>query len=443
MNVPRRAWSLALAIFAAMLAMPLFVWLILPRPGPPPPRPPRVREKVAVVATSREEAPPPADTPARREARPAITAEAADEAPSPDVVSGTVLDSDGQPVIGAAVGCDDRSTHLTSTSDANGHFELAAEASGCAVVAHHPMHPSSERVVVQAGKDNVVKLGSGGGIEGVVVDARGSPVVEYRLTIELFLPKVEGVDIGARGRPKKFEDPQGTFQLEKLPAGKYVLAASAEGQPPGKSDTVEVEVGRTTRNVRITLPPAATLTGTVRDEETNKPIEGATVRLDGMAGGGGFDIAAPAKTDAEGAYALSGVPPGPFSVRVEGAGYRARIVPGLLTRGASTVREDITLRSMGDGGARSEFEGIGAILGPTTGAGLVVMSVVDGGPAAKAGLRRGDRVLRIDGVSALEMTLADAIQRLRGPQGSRVSIGISREGEGDLELVVTRDRIER
>nr|WP_240807313.1 carboxypeptidase regulatory-like domain-containing protein [Polyangium spumosum] len=422
-----------------MLVLPLVVWLVLPRPGPPA-KPPRPRATAAALATP-EHVPAASSTPApRAPSKPAIAKE--DELPAEDEVTGTVVDSDGQPVARAAVGCDDRGAQMTTLSDMEGHFRLPAEASGCLVVAHHSQHPSSERVRVELGKDNVVKLGAGGAIEGVVVDEQGAPVPSYRLTVELFLPNTEGVDIGVRGRPRKVDDPAGAFRMEKLPPGKYVLGASAEGHPPGKSETVEVEVGQTARNVRIALPRTATLSGTVLDEETKKPIAGATVRLDGIAGGGGFDIATPVTTDAEGAFSLVGVPPGPFSVRVEHASYKSRIVPGLTTRGASTIREDITLRARGDGGSESELEGIGAILVPTA-TGIVVSSLVENGPGAKAGLQRGDKLLRIDGVSALEMTLPDAIQRLRGPAGSRVTISVAREGEASVEVMVTRERIER
>lgn len=440
MTAPRRAWSFALATFVAMLAVPLLVWLVLPSPGAPPARQPRSRATTAALATPVETAPAGTTPEPRPTSKPAIAK--ADEPPADDDVTGTVLDSDGQPVARAAVGCDDRSAQFTTTTDMEGRFRLPAEAAGCMVIAHHSQHPSSERVRVEAGKDNIVKLGAGGAIEGVVVDEQGAAVTSYRLTIELFLAKTEGVDIGVRGRPKKVEDPAGAFRLEKLPPGKYVLGASAEGHPPGKSETVEVEVGQTARNVRIALPRAATLSGTVRDEQTRKPIAGATVRLDGVAGGGGFDIAAPVTTDAEGAFSLVGVPPGPFSVRVDGDGYKSRIVPGLTTRGASVIREDITLRARGDGGGESELEGIGAILAPTPG-GIVIASLVENGPGAKAGLRNADRLLRIDGVSALEMTLPDAIQRLRGPSGSRVTVSVAREGEGNVDVTVTRERIER
>lgn len=227
-----------------------------------------------------------------------------------------------------------------------------------------------------------------------------------------------------------------------MPPGKYVLVASSPGQPPGKSDSFDVDTGQTARNVRITLPRPATLTGTIRDELTRQPIAGAIVQLDGMAGGGGPSANPPATTDEQGNYALTGVPPGPFSVHVEHGQYMGRIVSGLTTRGASSMREDINLKQRGDGGPNSELEGIGAMLAPSA-AGVVIASVIEGGPAANAGLRKGDKFVRIEGASAVEMPLSDVMQRLRGPQGSRVSVTIARDGENNFDVTIVRARIER
>jgi hypothetical protein len=227
-----------------------------------------------------------------------------------------------------------------------------------------------------------------------------------------------------------------------MPAGKYVLVASASGQPPGKSESVDVDIGQTARNVRIVLPRPATLTGTIRDEESRQPISGAVVQLDGMPGLGGPNANAPATTDEQGNYSLAGVPPGPFSVRVEHSGYKGRIVAGLTTRGLSSIREDISLKPRGDGGSNSELEGIGAMLSPSP-RGIVVSGVIESGPAANAGLKRGDRFVRIDGVSALEMTLSDAMQRLRGPERSSVSVTVARDGESNFDVTIVRARIER
>lgn len=440
MNESRRGWRLAALASSALLIVPLIVWFLLPAPTAPPPKKPRPRPSVAAAVA--EPAPPrPGPAPPAPAPRP-IATKSNDDAPAEEFVTGSVVDADGQPVSRAAVGCDDRSSHLTTTTDADGRFQLPLEASGCSVVAHHSQFPSSERTRIEAGKDNVVRLGAGGTIEGVVVDEQGRPVASYRLSVELFLPKTEGTDLGPRGRPRQVNEDSGSFRLERLPAGKYVLVASASGQPPGKSDSVDVEIGQTTRNVRIVLPRAATLTGTIRDEATRQPIAGAVVQLDGMPGGGGPNANPPATTDEQGNYSLAGVPPGPFSVRVDHSAYTGRIVAGLTTRGASSIREDINLKPRGDGGANSELEGIGAMLAPSPN-GVVIASVIESGPAANAGLKRGDRFVRIDGTSALEMTLSDAIQRLRGPEGSRVSVTVAREGEGNIDVTVVRARIER
>lgn len=435
MNEGRRGWSLAVLASFALLIVPFVVWFLLPNHGPPPSKRPRSRP--ALAATNPPDIPsvlPETPAPAPRPVRTAPK----EEAPSEDFVKGSVVDSDGQPVNLASVGCTDRSQALTTTTDSDGRFQLPLEASGCSVVARHPQHPSSEPTPVQAGKDNVVRLSAGGTLEGIVVDDQNRPVTRYRLSVDVFLPKAEGTELGARGRPRQVNEDSGSFRLERMPVGKYVLVASVSGQPPGKSESVDVDAGQTTRNVRIVLPRAATLSGTIRDDETRRPIVGAVVQLDAMTGGDG----ASATTDEQGNYTLTNVPPGPFSVRVDHSNYKSRIVPGLTTRGRSSMHEDINLRPRGDGGSNSELEGIGAMLSPSSN-GVRIAGVVESGPAEKAGLQPGDRFVRIDSVSAIEMSMSDVIQRLRGPEGSRVTVTIDREGERQFDVTLTRARIER
>jgi hypothetical protein len=437
MNDSRRGWRLAFLASSALLIVPLVVWFLLPNHGPLPPKKPRPRPSVAAVA---EQPPPSHVPPAPAAPRPVVT-KPNESPPAEEYVSGSVVDPDGQPVGGAFVGCDDRSSHLTTSTDAEGKFNLLAEASGCQVVAHHPQFPSSERTRVELGKDNIVKLGSGGTLEGIVVDDQNQAVTSYRLTVEVFIPKVEGGEIGIRGRPRQISDEAGTFRLDRMPPGKYVLVASAPGQPAGKSESVEVDVGQTVRNVRIVLPRPATLSGTIRDEDSGQPIAGAKVHLDGLTGGGGPNANPPGTSDEQGNYSLVGVPPGPFSVRVEHNAYKNRTVSGLTTRGATSIREDIKLKARGDGGTNNELEGIGATLAPSVG-GPTVVSVIETGPAATAGLKRGDKFVRIDGQSTAELPLSDVIQRLRGPRGSRVSISVAREGENNFDVTVVRARVE-
>jgi carboxyl-terminal processing protease len=87
------------------------------------------------------------------------------------------------------------------------------------------------------------------------------------------------------------------------------------------------------------------------------------------------------------------------------------------------------------------FEGIGVQIGVRDGW-LTVLSVFEGGPAARAGLLPGDRFLHIDGLVARDMRIEEAVRKVRGEPGSAVKVGIRREGEEhDLELEIERGRV--
>lgn len=59
---------------------------------------------------------------------------------------------------------------------------------------------------------------------------------------------------------------------------------------------------------------------------------------------------------------------------------------------------------------------------------LTVVSPIEGTPAFRAGLEAGDKIVQVDGESTKDMTLIDAVKKLRGPEGTTVTIGILREG---------------
>lgn len=429
-----RTWVAALVAVVALLALPLAAWLALPRYTTPNPAP----------GASHSAAQRPATT-----AKPARTA----EAPTPDEtaaaqpkpvttgpVRGVVLDPDANPVAGASVGCVDREGGLVTTTDGEGKFELPDDADGCSVVAHDRTHSPSEKTTVRVG-DNVVRLQRGGSISGVVVDETGKGVSPFVIAIESFLPAA-GEGPMPMGRARRVEDDGGNFEWTELPAGRYVLTASADGRPPSKSDSIDVEAGRSSHHVRIVLPRGGVLSGRVLDVDSRQPVLGAVVALD-TATATGANLVASATTDERGAFSLSGVPPqGPFSVRVTRDGYRTKIVSGIEMRGLPTRDEVISITTRGDGGADSELAGIGAMLaaGPQ---GVYVAGLVGGAPAEKAGLEQGDVFLRIDGQDARTMTMPDCVQRLRGPEGSVVRVTVRREGKATREVTIVRQIVVR
>lgn len=60
---------------------------------------------------------------------------------------------------------------------------------------------------------------------------------------------------------------------------------------------------------------------------------------------------------------------------------------------------------------------------------LTVMNPMPGTPAGRAGLKRFDRIVKINNESTLNMPLDDAVKRLRGDPGTKVSVWVVREGE--------------
>jgi len=73
---------------------------------------------------------------------------------------------------------------------------------------------------------------------------------------------------------------------------------------------------------------------------------------------------------------------------------------------------------------------------------LSVISPIEGTPADQAGLKAKDIIVEINGEKTKEMGAVEAIKRLRGPKGSKVTISVFREGWDDLKtFTLVRDII--
>lgn len=73
---------------------------------------------------------------------------------------------------------------------------------------------------------------------------------------------------------------------------------------------------------------------------------------------------------------------------------------------------------------------------------LTVVAPIEGTPADRAGIQAGDRIIRIDGQPTKDMTLMEAVRKLRGPRGTQVIVTILREGQEPYDLPITREIIE-
>lgn len=88
-----------------------------------------------------------------------------------------------------------------------------------------------------------------------------------------------------------------------------------------------------------------------------------------------------------------------------------------------------------------KFGGLGVEITVRNGI-LTVVSPIEGTPAYKAGIKAGDKIIKIEDESTLDMTLSDAVNLLRGERGSNVNITIFRKGmEKPKVVTITRDII--
>jgi carboxyl-terminal processing protease len=70
-----------------------------------------------------------------------------------------------------------------------------------------------------------------------------------------------------------------------------------------------------------------------------------------------------------------------------------------------------------------------------------VISPMDGGPAARAGVPAGDVISVIDGASAAGLSVSDVSEKLRGAPGTSVAVTFLRDGSDPLEVTLTREVI--
>jgi len=89
-----------------------------------------------------------------------------------------------------------------------------------------------------------------------------------------------------------------------------------------------------------------------------------------------------------------------------------------------------------------EFEGIGAYV-TVHDKQLTIIAPIADSPADKSGIRAGDVIMEIDGEPVADMTLAEAIIKIRGPRGTTVTLLVLHEGDAEpVEIEIVRTTVE-
>lgn len=89
---------------------------------------------------------------------------------------------------------------------------------------------------------------------------------------------------------------------------------------------------------------------------------------------------------------------------------------------------------------KGSFGGVGIVLGVKEKM-LTVVAPIEGTPAEIAGIKSGDAIIRIDAQDTKDTVLDEAVGKIRGPEGSKVTLTIQRVGQEPMEFTLTRATI--
>tara|TARA_Y100001970_G_scaffold73119_1_gene92740 strand:- start:4712 stop:6295 length:1584 start_codon:yes stop_codon:yes gene_type:complete len=87
-----------------------------------------------------------------------------------------------------------------------------------------------------------------------------------------------------------------------------------------------------------------------------------------------------------------------------------------------------------------EFEGIGVEFSILDDYITIITPIIDG-PAYRAGIQSGDKIIEINGESAYQITIPEVLKKLKGPKDTQVEITISRQGIKPFVRTLVRDKI--
>ncbi|HEX7478022.1 MAG TPA: carboxypeptidase-like regulatory domain-containing protein [Polyangiales bacterium] len=339
---------------------------------------------------------------------------------------GRVVDERGRAVESATVNVHALAARtpfaLTVLSGADGGFEVTGlPEPPYGVSADQPQYaPSKPTHVSSTDQPVVIELQAGAELHGAVLDGDQNEALP-RARIKLSAPWLK-VPLTTRS------DAEGLFEFQHVSDGNYTVDVDATGflaQTRSVPVRTSGEGGAEHAPEAFVLVPAASASGDVVDRR-GVPVWNAEV-----AAGEPAQWAKATRTDHQGHFVLGDLAPGNSVVRARHAQggeaqlaapvrvYARQETPGLVLRLPELVDGTPTPETGDAAGSDSNAQVLGLRYRNNT---VVVDSVPASSAAARAGLRAGDLLLRVEGEPVRSAAQARGMLRLGGPSGQLVEV---------------------
>ena len=361
-------------------------------------------------------------------------------------IRGTVIGPDGRPIAGGTLmaGLErDRRAYKNgpdvsrAVTGPDGAFVLESLKRGTYTVwASSPDHPETERPNVAVNTDDLqLQLGRPASVTGVFVGTDGKPIPAYTLVVVPpgnARPEMRYRRAVDEGTGMVVSHPKGIFVADRLNPGSYDFVASAADGRTGRLSGISLADGEKKSGLRLVAEGGITVTGKVIEHETGQPLAGLDVVIRATT------TNLRATTDPQGSFVIPETPRLPMVFGSIEAPNRTHVGHGFSIPAVRDGRADIgTIRLLRSDPKNPNRGRIGMQFTEENGA-LVVGQVTPDTPAAKVGIRSGDRLLSIDGQSVAG-NFAAATNALRPPDPTKeIKILVQSPGEKPREVTVRR-----
>lgn len=234
-------------------------------------------------------------------------------------VAGHVVYGDGTPAAGMMVAIRSGGVGGTAArSGDDGSFLLQGLSSGPMTLTASSSEQSPVSVQINAPTQNaVITLPKPSRLLGRVIDKTGGqPITDFVVSIAGSLASFGSLEPFVR--PQQFHSDDGTFELDRVPAGKIALRVASSGYGPAMLNDVAVEEGKTVSGVEVQMERGGKVTGRVTSG--GQPLAGVAVRTEfgrsPIANNPNFTV-----TDANGDYVVDGIGAGERPIEFIREGY--------------------------------------------------------------------------------------------------------------------------